>query len=82
MNTEHYMSKIERNTLCMDKAPEEIKQKVAQDLIWANQLAARLDLLDYEQRNAAITQLHQVLDDDYAAMGFEIEEKQSTGFHM
>ncbi len=77
-NNEHYLSKIRRNTEVLDKAPENIKAKCAADIKWARNLADRLELLDYDERNKAIVHINEVLDEDYTSMGFEIETQEAT----
>ncbi len=72
---DHYLSKIERNTAVLDKAPVEIKEKCASNIKWARDLAARLDLLDYDQRDIAIKNMNEVLDEDYVDMGFELSQE-------
>ena len=70
---EHYLSKIERNANVVDKAPENIKNECINNIKWSRDLANRLDLLDYDQRDNAINKIHQILDADYVAMGFELK---------
>ena len=53
MNQEHYISKLERNTNVLDKAPEHIKQQCSEHIIWARNLIARLEQLDYQEREKA-----------------------------
>ena len=72
---EHYLSKIERNTNVIDKAPKEIKQKCIANIKWARELSNRLNQLDYDQRDIAINNIHKVLDEDYIAMGFELKQQ-------
>ena len=74
MNQEHYISKLERNTNVLDKAPEHIKQQCSEHIIWARNLIARLEQLDYQEREKAIAQIHNTLDTDYQAMGFTTEQ--------
>jgi len=69
---EHYLSKIERNTNVLDKAPEQIKEKCINDIKWARELSARLNQLDYAQREEAINSIHTLMDEDYTLMGFEL----------
>lgn len=69
---EHYLSKIKRNTEVLDKAPENVRAKCAADIEWARNLAARLELLDYDERNKAVIHMNEILDEDYTSMGFEI----------
>lgn len=45
---------------------------------WARNLADRLELLDYDERDKAIVHMNEVLDEDYISMGFEIEDKKTT----
>ena len=71
---EHYLSKIERNTNVVDKAPQGIKQKYIANIKWARELSSRLNQLDYDQRDIAIKNMHKVLDEDYVAMGFELKQ--------
>ena len=70
---EHYLSKIERNANVVDKAPENIKNECINNIKWSRDLANRLDLLDYDQRDNAINKIHQILDADYVAMGFKLK---------
>lgn len=77
MNEEHYLSKIERNANVVSNAPEEIREKCIANIKWARELSNRLDQLDYDQREIAISKIHEVLDEDYASMGFEVKKHQS-----
>ncbi len=74
MNDEHYLKKIERNAYVLDKAPKEIKAECLKNINWARDLSRRLELLDYNERELAISKIHEVLDADYKRMGFGIEE--------
>ena len=71
---EHYISKLERNVNVFDKAPAHIKSQCLRNITWARELIARLDHLDYPEREQAIRKIHEVLDSDYQAMGFEIQK--------
>ena len=73
---EHYLSKIERNTEVLDKAPENVRAKCAANIEWARNLSARLELLDYDERNKAVIHMNEVLDEDYTSMGFELPEEE------
>lgn len=77
MNEEHYLSKIERNANVVSNAPEEFREKYIANIKWARELSGRLDQLDYDQREIAINKIHEVLDEDYAAMGFELNKHQT-----
>lgn len=79
---EHYLSKLERNVNVLDKAPENVRKQCAQNIIWARELIGRLELLDYQEREQAIEQLHKILDDDYQTMGFEIPQKNNNNKHL
>lgn len=72
---EHYLSKIERNLNVLDKAPEYIRGDVYDHIVWAKELSKRLEMLDYQEREQAIVKIHNVLDNDYMLMGFEVENK-------
>ena len=71
---EHYLSKIERNFHVLDKAPYEVRNDAYNHIVWARELSKRLEMLDYQEREQAISNIHKVLDNDYALMGFEIEK--------
>lgn len=71
---EHYLKKIERNTNVLDKAPEHLKKQCRDNIIWARELSSRLEQLDYEQKQQAIANIHQILDSDYQMMGFELPQ--------
>ena len=73
MNTDHYLSKIERNILVLDKAPDSIKESCRQHILWARDLAKKLKMLDYDVRDKAIVNIHQVLDGDYELMGYTLK---------
>lgn len=75
MSDEHYLKKIERNAYVLDKAPEEIRSECLQHIMWARELSSRLDSLDYDVRQDAITKIHSVLDEDYKRMGFGKEDE-------
>lgn len=77
-NNEHYMSKINRNTAVLDKAPENVRAKCFDNIMWARNLAKKLELLDSDERDKAIIHMIEVLDEDYTSMGFEIEDKKTT----
>lgn len=76
---EHYMSKLERNINVLDKAPDGVREQCTKNIIWARELIGRLEQLDYQEREHAIEKIHQILDSDYQAMGFEITQKNNTG---
>lgn len=68
MNSEHYLSKIVRNTNVLDKIPE--NKKYRDNIIWARELSDRLAGLDYIEREKAISMIHEVMDANYKEMGF------------
>ena len=81
MGDEHYLSKIERNSYVVDKAPEEIRGQIIRNIKWCREMASRLSNLDYDQREEAIRKIHTLLDDDYERMGFSINNKESNNMH-
>jgi len=68
----HYIPKLRRNINVLDKAPEDIREEVLNNIIWVKALIDGLPNLDRDQREAAITQIHSVLDSDYEKMGFSL----------
>lgn len=76
--SEHYLSKIERNANVLDKANESIKKECLQHVIWARDLSKRLEQLDYTEREQAIKHIHEVMDGDYALMGYEVKSNESS----
>ncbi len=75
MNEEHYLSKINRNSLVMDSVPKEKREKYLQNLSWAIELSTQLEMLDYcDVREETIAKINAVLDDDYVAAGFVLKE--------
>lgn len=79
---EHYMSKLERNVNVLDKAPKSLREQCRRNIIWARELISRLEQLDYQEREIAIKNIHETLDQDYLAMGFEIPQKNNNGKHL
>ena len=75
---EHYLSKIERNMQVLDKAPEELRAQISQNIIWCREITKRLEQLDYDVREATITKMHKILDDDYLKMGFGTKEETNS----
>ena len=72
-----FIAKIERNANVVDKAPLEMQPKFVANINWARELSSRLDQLDYDQRQVAIENIHRIMDEDYVAMGFELNETSS-----
>ena len=69
----HYLTKIERNTNAVDgMAIGVLKADIIANIKWARALSSRLEQLDYQERDKAIANIHQVLDNDYVSMGFEL----------
>ena len=81
-NSEHYISKLERNLNVLDKAPENIKSQCISNITWARDLIIRLEQLDYQEREQAIEEIHKVLDNDYQAMGFELPQENKNDKHL
>lgn len=77
---DHYLSKIQRNINVLDKAPEHVRNQCVNNITWARELSSRLQTLDYQEREQAINKIHEILDNDYVLMGFEIEKKQDKTF--
>ena len=70
---EHYLTKIERNTNAVNgMAIGVLKEQVIANIRWARELSSRLEQLDYQERDKTISNIHQVLDNDYVSMGFEL----------
>jgi len=70
---EHYLTKIERNTNAVSgMAIGVLKGHIIANIKWARELSSRLDQLDYQERDKAIANIHQVLDTDYVSMGYEL----------
>lgn len=77
MNSEHYLSKIERNANVADKVSPFLKEQFISNIKWARDLSSKLQHLDYDVRDEAITRIHNILDSDYRQAGFKLEEVKS-----
>ena len=73
----NYKDYIVRNTKLIQDGKisnENDISTVAHHVRWANQLSDRLDKLDPEQRQIAMQNIINVMNDDYKALGFIIDE--------
>ena len=71
----NYIDYINRNKSVIDQiSSEETKVAMLHHIRWALELASRLDKLDYDKRDEAINNIIRVMNDDFKAAGFEIEE--------
>jgi len=74
MNSEHYLSKIERNANVIGKVSPFLKEQFLSNIKWARDLSGKLHHLDYDVREETITRIHNILDSDYRQAGFKLEE--------
>ena len=73
-SSEHFESKLERNTNVVDKVPEGLRKDFISHINWARELTKRIDSMDPEQKDETIMNMIGILDDDYEKAGFELQK--------
>ena len=71
----HYMDYINRNSNILNQISSEgTKGVMIQHIQWALELVKRLDSMDYDQKQEAISKIVSVMNEDFKAAGFEVNE--------
>ena len=81
MESEHYLTKMEKNLTLADTIPglpEDIKAGIISNAKWVRTLASRLDQLDYDVRQETIPNIHRTLNNDYKKLLNYLPQEEKT----
>ena len=71
----HYMDYINRNSNILNQVSSEgTKAVMIQHIQWALELVKRLNSMDFDQQQEAISKIVSVMNEDFKAAGFELNE--------
>lgn len=71
----HYMDYINRNSNILNQvSSESTKAVMIQHIQWALELVKRLNSMDFDQKQEAISKIVSAMNEDYKAAGFEVNE--------
>ena len=71
----HYMDCINRNSNILNQVSSEgTKAVMIQHIQWALELVKRLNSMDFDQQQEAISKIVSVMNEDFKVAGFELNE--------